>query len=50
MKYKYVVKPACRGDQFRCGDGACIPHTYQCDGVADCGDRSDETIEAGCGE
>ena len=51
LKYnKNIFIPACRGDQFHCDDGACIPSIYTCDGVADCDDRSDETDKAGCGE
>ena len=29
-------------NQFRCSYGACIPITWACDGINDCGDESDE--------
>ncbi|KAK8399426.1 hypothetical protein O3P69_003489 [Scylla paramamosain] len=32
----------CRGDQFQCGSGDCIPQFYVCDGPRDCRDGSDE--------
>ncbi len=32
----------CNVDEFECGNGDCIPATFACDGVADCGDGSDE--------
>ena len=33
---------SCDSDQFQCGNGGCIPASYQCDGDDDCGDMSDE--------
>ena len=39
---------ACASDQIRCGTNyACISNTYECDGMDDCGDNSDEQNCAG---
>ncbi|MBW00336.1 Low-density lipoprotein receptor-related protein 8, partial [Eschrichtius robustus] len=35
----------CRGDEFQCGDGTCVPAVKRCNQEQDCPDRSDE---AGC--
>lgn len=35
----------CRGDEFRCGDGTCVPSIKRCNQEQDCSDGSDE---AGC--
>nr|XP_055065094.1 low-density lipoprotein receptor-related protein 2 isoform X1 [Misgurnus anguillicaudatus] len=32
----------CRGNQWQCDDGVCVPHRWRCDGVSDCQDGSDE--------
>uniref|UniRef100_UPI003D9CB815 low-density lipoprotein receptor-related protein 2a precursor n=1 Tax=Danio rerio TaxID=7955 RepID=UPI003D9CB815 len=36
----------CGSNSFSCTNGRCVPHSYQCDGVDDCHDNSDE---AHCG-
>jgi len=36
----------CAVEEFECADSTCIPADRQCDGFADCWDRSDE---ANCG-
>ena len=30
-------------NQYRCDNGTCIPISWACDGINDCGDNSDET-------
>ena len=32
----------CRGDEFTCKDGSCIPMDKECDKSFDCKDKSDE--------
>ena len=32
----------CESDEFKCGDGQCIPDHLYCDGEEHCGDGSDE--------
>ncbi|XP_078806356.1 basement membrane-specific heparan sulfate proteoglycan core protein isoform X12 [Oryzias latipes] len=36
-----IIRP-CMANEFRCGDGTCIPLNYKCDNRADCRDLSDE--------
>lgn len=36
----------CGSNSFSCSNGKCVPASYQCDGVDDCYDNSDE---ANCG-
>ena len=38
----FMVGAACRENQWTCDSGQCIYHRYYCDGVAHCGDGSDE--------
>ncbi|XP_049305503.1 very low-density lipoprotein receptor isoform X7 [Bactrocera dorsalis] len=38
-----IVK-ICEEKQFQCGNGACIPIRFTCDGESDCSDHSDERI------
>jgi len=37
-----VAVPACRISEFPCRNGRCIRLDRYCDGVDDCGDKSDE--------
>ncbi|MEQ2268197.1 hypothetical protein XENORESO_017102, partial [Xenotaenia resolanae] len=37
------IKRPCMADEYRCGDGTCIPMEYLCDNRPDCTDMSDET-------
>ncbi|ETN69723.1 Low-density lipoprotein receptor domain class A [Necator americanus] len=39
----------CGGDEFKCGNGECIPKAEQCDRKYDCSDGSDETKCGQCG-
>ena len=34
----------CQTDEFRCGDGSCIPRELVCDGQQDCQLGSDELV------
>ncbi|XP_028820553.1 low-density lipoprotein receptor-related protein 12 [Denticeps clupeoides] len=34
----------CESDQFHCSSGKCIPETWKCNGMDECGDNSDEEL------
>ena len=37
-----LLDNACPMNQFRCGNGSCLPISWACDGQEDCNDGSDE--------
>ncbi|XP_057648444.1 low-density lipoprotein receptor-related protein 12 isoform X1 [Chionomys nivalis] len=37
-------EPNCACDQFRCGNGKCIPEAWKCNSMDECGDSSDEEV------
>ncbi|XP_023558109.1 low-density lipoprotein receptor-related protein 12, partial [Octodon degus] len=37
-------EPSCACDQFRCGNGKCIPEAWKCNNMDECGDSSDEEL------
>lgn len=37
-----AVVAQCKGNQFSCANGICIPANWRCDGTKDCEDSSDE--------
>ena len=38
-----AVPPACPMESFVCDDYSCVPDVWQCDGIEDCADASDES-------
>ena len=44
-----IDNAGCPEGWFRCALGECIPQSWMCDGVDNCGDRSDED-NTECGE
>ena len=38
----FFFKTDCADDEFQCGNGRCIPDSYECDNSDTCGDLSDE--------
>ncbi|XP_036421813.1 low-density lipoprotein receptor-related protein 12 [Colossoma macropomum] len=37
-------EPSCESDQFHCGNGKCIPESWKCNTMDECGDNSDEEL------
>ncbi|XP_033849753.3 low-density lipoprotein receptor-related protein 12-like isoform X2 [Acipenser ruthenus] len=37
-------EPSCDWDQFHCANGKCIPETWKCNTMDECGDNSDEEL------
>ena len=37
-----MVHTGCEEGEFRCDNAVCVPQSYVCDQVDDCGDHSDE--------
>lgn len=46
-----IDKISCSSNQFQCHDQkTCIPKPWQCDGISDCYDKSDEESCSACGD
>lgn len=39
------IQGNCTVENFHCKSGECIPTDSLCDGIKDCGDASDESVE-----
>ncbi|XP_074696019.1 low-density lipoprotein receptor-related protein 3 isoform X3 [Strix aluco] len=37
-----IGQAVCQSDEFRCANGKCIPSTWKCNSMDECGDNSDE--------
>ncbi|NXO75143.1 LRP3 protein, partial [Sitta europaea] len=37
-----IGQSVCQSDEFRCANGKCIPSTWKCNSMDECGDNSDE--------
>ncbi|KYO32603.1 hypothetical protein Y1Q_0007789 [Alligator mississippiensis] len=37
-----IAQAICQSDEFRCANGKCIPNTWKCNSMDECGDSSDE--------
>ncbi|KAL7830012.1 hypothetical protein SRHO_G00311390 [Serrasalmus rhombeus] len=37
-------EPSCESDQFHCANGKCIPESWKCNTMDECGDNSDEEL------
>ncbi|XP_061819422.1 low-density lipoprotein receptor-related protein 3-like [Nerophis lumbriciformis] len=38
----HLGQSSCQSDEFLCGNGKCLPHSWKCNGQDECGDASDE--------
>ncbi|XP_060923649.1 low-density lipoprotein receptor-related protein 3 [Limanda limanda] len=38
----HLGQSSCQPDEFLCGNGKCLPHSWKCNGQDECGDASDE--------
>ena len=46
----FAAKPVCSSDEFQCKEsGQCVPSSWKCNSIIDCGDESDED-EKICGK
>uniref|UniRef100_A0AAZ3P148 LDL receptor related protein 3 n=1 Tax=Oncorhynchus tshawytscha TaxID=74940 RepID=A0AAZ3P148_ONCTS len=46
FRLSYIRGPlgqsSCQSDEFLCGNGKCLPRTWRCNGLDECGDATDE--------
>nr|XP_057945412.1 low-density lipoprotein receptor-related protein 3 [Doryrhamphus excisus] len=38
----HLGQSSCQSDEFLCGNGKCLPHSWKCNGQDECGDATDE--------